>query len=180
MGKRGPAKGTGGRPAKPLADKLTDGNPGKRPLTVLEFPKAEIAELEAPSPPAFLNEASRAEAPYLSANEIFDRTVKWLETTGCLGMIPMDYIEEYALCKTRWLECEAMNAKHGLLAKHPTTGQPMQSPYVQMALTYLKQADSAWSKLFEIVKASCTTDYKADDPNADVMERLLSLKGGKR
>ncbi|WP_425057876.1 hypothetical protein SCACP_24420 [Sporomusa carbonis] len=39
-----------------------------------------------------------------------------------------------------------MNTKHGLLAKHPTTGQPMQSPSVQMAILYLKQTDAAWSK----------------------------------
>ena len=37
MGKRGPSPGTGGRPSKPLADKIAEGNPGKRPLKVMEF-----------------------------------------------------------------------------------------------------------------------------------------------
>ena len=45
MGKRGPKPGTGGRPKKPLADKITDGNPGKRPLTVIDF-KDNVADLE--------------------------------------------------------------------------------------------------------------------------------------
>ena len=37
MGQRGPKPGSGGRPRKPLSDKILDGNPGKRPLTVIEF-----------------------------------------------------------------------------------------------------------------------------------------------
>ncbi len=35
MGQRGPKPGTGGRPKKAIADKITDGNPGRRPLTVM-------------------------------------------------------------------------------------------------------------------------------------------------
>ncbi len=50
-----------------------------------------------------------------------------------------------------------MNAKVGLLAKHPTTGQPMQSPYVQMAITYLRQSDAAWSKIYDVIKTNCST-----------------------
>ncbi len=38
MGRRGPAPGKGGRPQKPLVEKVRDGNPGKRKLTVVEFP----------------------------------------------------------------------------------------------------------------------------------------------
>ena len=45
MGQRGPKPGTGGRPKKPIADKIADGNPGKRPLTVIDF-KDSAADLE--------------------------------------------------------------------------------------------------------------------------------------
>ena len=34
MGSRGPAKGCGGRPRKPLAEKLLEGNRSKRPIKV--------------------------------------------------------------------------------------------------------------------------------------------------
>lgn len=52
MGKRGPSPGTGGRPSKPLADKLAEGNPGKRPLMVMDFkdlPDMQGAEMPRPS-----------------------------------------------------------------------------------------------------------------------------------
>lgn len=70
-----------------------------------------------------------------------------------------------------------MNAKVGLLAKHPTTGQPIQSPYVQMAVTYLRQSDTAWSKIYEVVKINCSTEFRQNGtPHDDVMERLLTMK----
>ena len=37
MGRRGPKPGTGGRPKKAIADRIADGNPGRRPLTVIDF-----------------------------------------------------------------------------------------------------------------------------------------------
>ena len=57
MGQRGPKPGSGGRPKKALADKIADGNPGKRPLTVIDF-KDSAADLEGqdmPKPSAFLS-----------------------------------------------------------------------------------------------------------------------------
>lgn len=166
---RGGKRQGAGRPKKPLVDKILEGNPGKRRLTVLEFPEHDNEEA-LPVPPDFLNERGK---------EIFNITAAWLKNTGCLKLIIPSHIEEYALCKSRWLECEAMNAKHGLLAKHPTTGQPMQSPYVQMAITYLKQADTAWSKIYEVVKENCTQEFRNNLPHEDAMERLLSMKRGK-
>ena len=175
MGKRGPKPGSGGRPTKPLVDKIMEGNPGKRPLKVVEFKEKEVAKL--PEPPEFLIEASKKTEKWPTATEIFKRTVEWLKKTGCFDLLPTDYIEEYALCKARWLECEQMNARVGLLAKHPTTGQPMQSPYVQMAITYLRQSDAAWSKIYEVVKTNCSTEFRqGGTPHDDVMERLLSMR----
>ena len=37
MGQRGPKPGSGGRPKKPIAEKIAAGNPGKRKLTVIDF-----------------------------------------------------------------------------------------------------------------------------------------------
>ena len=45
MGQRGPKPGSGGRPKKALAEKIADGNPGKRPLTVIDF-QDSAADLE--------------------------------------------------------------------------------------------------------------------------------------
>ena len=71
MGKRGPKPGTGGRPKKALYDNLIEGNPGKRPLEVLDermnHPDQDL------TPPAYLRE---------TGVRIFNATVDWLKPTG--------------------------------------------------------------------------------------------------
>jgi hypothetical protein len=172
---RGGKRVGAGRPKKPLAEKIMEGNPGKRKLEVLSFPESsEIAEF--PSPPQYLKDASRADGNWPGASEIYEKVSAWLETTGCLQLISPDHITEYSLLKARWLECEAMNAKHGLLAKHPVSGQPIASPYVRMGIDYLKAADSAWSKIWSVVSENSKKDYRWNNPNEDVMEALLSKR----
>ena len=74
MGQRGPKPGSGGRPKKPIADKIADGNPGKRPLTVIDF-KDSAADLEGqpmPKPSEFLS-AKQKDGSTLCAAEIYER-----------------------------------------------------------------------------------------------------------
>lgn len=166
MGKRGPKPGTGGRPKKALIDNLADGNPGKRPLTVLDeslnHTKQDLR------PPDYLQEGGV---------RIFNQLVDWLKPTECLGYINPEHIAEYALCKQRWLDCVKWN-NQSLLAKHPTTGQPMASPYVGMEQQFLKLADEVYAKIWDIVKENSVTEFRADNPNKDIMEALLTK--GKR
>lgn len=165
MGKRGPKPGTGGRPKKALYDNIIEDNPGKRPLMVLseDINQEDTTDY---TPPKFLNEKGK---------EIFKQTVEWLKGTGCLGFINPQHISEYAHCKSRWLECEQWNDKN-LLAKHPTTGQPMQSPYVDIGLKYLRQADTAWTKIWDIVKENSQVDFRKGNPNEDAMTALFRKK----
>ena len=74
MGKRGPKPGTGGRPKKPIAEKIAEGNLGKRPLTVIDF-KDSAADLEGqpmPDPPEYLS-ATQKDGSTLCAAEIDEK-----------------------------------------------------------------------------------------------------------
>lgn len=163
---RGGRRPGAGAPSKPLVDKILEGNPGKRPLKRLEFPESSHT-MTPLSPPASLPEEGK---------RIYLETSAWLEGTGCLALILPSQLEEYAMCKARWLECEERNSAHGLIAKHPTTGQPIQSPFVSMAVTYLKQADAVWQRIYDVVKENCTEEFRVNMPHADVMECLLTMK----
>ncbi len=165
-----------GRPKKPLAEKILEGNPGKRNITVLDF-GVPLEACELPTPPDYLAEAAKGMGSYPSAAEIFEKVTAWLETTGCLHLIPPEHIAEYSLLKARWLECESKNAQHGLLAKHPTSGQPIASPYMRIGIDYLSAADNAWGRIWTIVTQNSQQDFKSNSPNNDIMERLL---GGSR
>ena len=160
----GPRSGAG-RPRKSLAQNLLDGNPSKRPMKVLKLNKEKWL-LEALTPAEYLPELAR---------EVYFATVAWLENTGCLDQIFPGHIEEYALTKGRWLEAESQITRFGMLAKNGT-GQPVISPYVTASIEYVKVADRAWQKIFVIVKANCTEEFKPT-PHADAMAKLLNLKG---
>ncbi|AFM40316.1 hypothetical protein Desaci_1290 [Desulfosporosinus acidiphilus SJ4] len=171
---RGGARKNAGRPKKPLDEKLLEGNPGKRPLTVLAFPETVTQAEALPPPPEFLVDLAKGVGRCPNAETIFENVTTWLERTGCVNLIPPEHVTEYSLLKARWLECEAMNAKHGLLAKHPTSGQPIASPYVRMSIDYLKAADSAWSRIWNVVSQNSQKEFRANSPHEDAMEKLLS------
>jgi hypothetical protein len=149
-------------------EKLLDGNPGHRPLTQMQFPGAGGR----PVCPDFLRGGGK-QGVYPSAEDSFAQVVDWLETTGCLPLIPPDYIAEYVLLKTRWFEAEARTDLVGFLAKHPTTGQPVTNPVIKAGLEYLKAADVAWQKIWRIVVQNSGQEIRADSPNDSVMGAIL-------
>ena len=156
MGQRGPKPGSGGRPKKPIADKIADGNPGKRPLTVIDFKDGST----------------------LCAAEIYENVWKWLSDRGCAAIISPQLIERFAMASARWIQCESLTSELGFLAKHPTTGAAIQSPYVAIANTYMTQANRLWSEIYQIVRENCTGEYNGANPQDDVMERLLRARKG--
>ena len=179
MGQRGPKPGSGGRPKKALADKIADGNPGKRPLTVIDF-KDSAADLEGqdmPKPSAFLS-AKQKDGTELQAVEIYRNTWEWLSVRGCAAIISPQLIERFAMASARWIQCEMITSQLGFLAKHPTTGAAIQSPYVAIANTYMTQANRLWAEIFQIVRENCAVEYGGATPQDDLMERLLRARKG--
>lgn len=178
MGRRGPQPGAGGRPKKPLADKIMEGNPGKRKLTVIGF--EDTADLEGqPMPkPSELLSASQKDGKPFGADAIYTETWNWLNERGCAQLVSPQLIEKYAVCTARWRQCEEVTNELGFIARHPATNAPIQSPYVAMASTYLSQANRLWSEIFQIVRENCAKEYEGGSPHDDLMERLLTARKG--
>lgn len=176
MGKRGPKPGMGGRPKSPIVEKIANGNPGKRPLTVLDF-KNSASDLEGkpmPKPSEYLS-AEQKNGTQFFAVEIYEATWNWLKDCGCESLVNPHVLEEYAMCKARWIQCENLNSEFGFLAKHPTTGAAIASPYVTIANTYFNQFTRLWADINQVVKENCTTEYSGTKPN-DTMEALLQMR----
>ena len=149
---RGGARLGAGQKKKPLADKMLDGNPGKRKLTVVEFPNAaEFQGVKMPQPSTMLSAVQKDGKP-LIASEIYERTWSWLTERGCATIISPQVLERYAMSAARWIQCEVAITEYGFLAKHPTTGNAIQSPYVAMSQNYMAQTNRLWYEIFQIVK----------------------------
>ena len=179
MGQRGPKPGTGGRPKKAIADKIAEGNPGKRELTVIDFKDCapDLVGQTMPKPSEFLS-ARQKDGSTLCAKEIFENTWDWLSERGCATLVSPQLIERYVMASARWIQCESITSELGFLAKHPTTGAAIQSPYVAIADKYMTQANRLWAEIFQIIRENCTSDYSGLSPQDDVMERLLRARKG--
>lgn len=112
----------------------------------------------------------------LKADFILDQTMLWLREIKCEYIVSRQLVEQYAMSVARWIQTEEMISQYGFLAKHPTTGAAIASPYVKMSQDYMKQVNSTWYQIYQIVRENvgdCLAD-NSDDP----MERLLRLRGG--
>lgn len=109
-----------------------------------------------------------------NAEELVIITYQWLKERDCEKLIPMQQIYAYAVAQSRWIQCQRAISKYGFLAKHPTTKEPMESPYVKMVDKFYKQAASAWFQIFSIVRENSLGDYNGSNPQEEIMAKLLS------
>ena len=150
---RGGARVGAGAKKKPLADKIAEGNPGRRRLTVTDFDTtADLEGQPMPKPSALLK---------------------------CASLVSPQLLERYSMSVARWIQCEEAITEYGFLAKHPTTGNAIQSPYVAMSQNFMSQTNRLWMEIYQIVKENCAGEYGGATPQDDVMERLLQARKGK-
>ena len=169
----------------PLGEKLAAG----RPATRLEDPLNEPFDVAGndigdgavragetmPEPSDYLSEIQRDGKP-LGADLVYRETWQWLDQRGCSHFVAPRLIEAYAQAFARYVQCEQAISKFGLLGKHPTTGAAIASPFVAMSQSFGKQANVYWYEIYEIVRATCTTDYAGTTPGEEVMEQLLNAR----
>ena len=172
LGGQGGARPGAGRKKTAAIDKIADDN--KR-VKILDIPDVEGAEM--PKPNDILS-AKQKNGEAFQAKDIYESTWEWLQKIGCTAIVSPQLIERYAMCSARWIQCEEMNNTLGLLGKHPTTGTPIPSPFINISISYMNQAIRQWNEIFQIVKENCTTEYSGANPQDDLMERLLRARKG--
>ena len=164
----------GGRPAKSLVDKYNAGDPAN----VMELPDPDdLIGRDMPRVKDFMKEDQKSGKP-LMAEEVFNETWTWLCDRGCEQLVSTQMVEQYAMAVARWIQCEQDISEYGFLAKHPTTGNAIASPYVAMSRDYAKQMNAAWYSIFEVVRANSLTAFEGPTPQDDVMEILLRSRKG--
>ena len=167
----GPRPGQG-RPKKALADKITDGKAAG--AMVLPEP-ADIVGEDVPPVKEYLT-ARQKSGKDMCAKEVYEETYRWLKARGCERLVNNQLIEQYSMSVSRWIQCEEAISEYGFLAKHPTTSQPIASPYVSMSQTYMKQVNQIWYQIYQVVKENCSVEYDGKTPMDSTMELLLRAR----
>ena len=114
----------------------------------------------------------------MCAADVFKTTWAWLKERKCDALVSPQLVEQYAMAVGRWVQCEEALSEYGFLAKHPTTGNAIASPFVSMSMQYMKQANQLWYSIFQVVKENCATEFSGPTPQDDAMERLLRTRKG--
>lgn len=185
---RGGRRVRAGDKPQTLADKITKGKAAKildvpdlKPESILEAEDldgaADLYGEDMPEPSDYLSSRQKDGKP-LGADQLYIETWRWLKERGCEKFVNPRLIEAYAQTFTRYIQCEEAISTYGLLGKHPTTGDAITSPFVQMSQSFQKQANLLWYEIFDIVKQNCTTAFTGN-PQDDIMEALLSGKKGR-
>ncbi|MHB1154523.1 MAG: P27 family phage terminase small subunit [Eubacteriales bacterium] len=176
---RGGARVGSGAKKKSIVEKIAEGNPGKRKLSVIEFPDtANLVGQLMPEPNKMLSSIQK-DGTTLVASEIYKSTWRWLNERGCAALVSPQLLERYSMSVARWIQCEEAVTNYGFLAKHPTTGNAIPSPYVAMSQNFMSQTNRLWFEIFQLVKENCTGEFSGANPQDDVMERLLRARKGK-
>ena len=160
---------------------------GRKPKNteLLDFGFAGIPDLPEPAdlegvdmPPVdeFMKELQR-DGTKLEAERIFKQTYTWLKKHGCETLVPQQLVNQYAMAVARWIQAEQYVSRLGSIAKHPTVGTPITSPYVTMSLNYTKQISSTWYQIYSIVKDNGNNVGEMNESDM-LMEQLLRSRKG--
>ena len=164
---RGGRRPGAGRKPKALIEKLNEG----KEIDPLARKVGNLKAYRSPEPEEYMRQKQKTGID-LHAEKAFEEICSWLNERGCLELVNPYVVRQYAMSAARWAQCETALNEFGLLAKHPTTGAPIASPFQAMANSYLKQAESLWYSINQIVKANSMTPY-SDSSQDDLMARLL-------
>ena len=148
---------------------------GRKPKPLADPPVFEGADV--PPVKEYLKAKQKA-GSVLCAAAVYEETWRWLKDRGCERLVNTQLIEQYAMSVSRWIQCEECISEFGFLAKHPTTGNAIASPYVSMSQQYMKQVNQMWYQIFQVVKENCSQPFSGNTPQDDVMERLLMTRKG--
>ena len=135
----------------------------------------EIEGIDVPPIKEFLK-AKQKNGKDLIAEDIYKQTYAWLKKRGCENLVSVQLLEQYAMSVARWIQTEDAISEYGMLAKHPTTGNAIASPYVQMAQAYMKQINATWYEIYTIVKDNGSADVDELDEQDLMMEKLLNIR----
>ena len=161
---RGGMRVGSGKKRKPLEEKILEG-------------KSVAFDAENPSktkikPPKKYLSAEQKGGGKLYAKQIYKETFEWVIAHGCESFVPKQLIENYAQVTARHIQCEEFLSTYGLIGKHPTTGEPMQSPFFKMSGDYVRLSSQLWYQIYAIVRDNAAKGIINDSAN-DVMESLL-------
>ena len=169
MAKDGTARGGqrigAGRKSKSVEEKMLEGK-----FSFAPKPEVEYEEYTPPAPKDYIS-AEQKIGGEPCAPKVYRYVYNLLKACNSEVAVSAQLVESYAQMVSRHIQCEKILSETGFLSKHPTTGEPVTSPFVKMSLDYLKAANQLWYQIYQVVKENNT---RGTIPSSnDMMENIL-------
>lgn len=107
----------------------------------------------------------------LKTEDIYKKVLNIIKENGCEGKIPLELVEEYAVCTARWAQCEEQSNKLGLLTKNPISQKPLLSPYVDASMIYLNQSIKLRQEINNLIQKFRRNQDTEVDPIKIIIEK---------
>ena len=146
---------------------MANGNPGHRPLKVIEFKSSS----ERPNPPEYLTLMAKTNRPIPSAVDFFNRTLDWLEPTGCMHLVPPENIANHAMAKYFLTDAAYALNSTGMVGKNEK-GIGAVTGFAKAFFEALKITTAAWDTIYEVVAQNCVK--RVEDPEKDWLKGMLT------
>ena len=167
MPKGGARKGSGRKP-KPLAQKIAEGNPGRRQLKKVEF---DDTSYDPSKPPAYLPMLEKKKGGTLvTPMDIYRETIEYLEPSGCLHLVPKALLREYVMANYHMVQAhyELSQSSHvGVNQKK----EVVVTSFAEFMQKQQKQVLACWEPIWEIV--SRNSERVLDDPEHEFIAILF-------
>lgn len=165
--------GSGRKPTKKSDKNPRKSNKKLKKPVVLDA--VELEGIDMPPVSEFMK-AKQKDGKDLFAEEVFKETWLYLVERGCEKLVSKKLIEQYAMSVSRWIQCEEGISEYGFLAKHPTTGGAIASPYVAMCQNFIKQVNQSWLMIYQIIKDNSSYEGGRSSSQDELMERIITRR----
>ena len=174
-GHGGARKGAGRKP-KPLCQKIAEGNPGHRPLKKVAFDGSAQAPVEAPE---YLRMMAAPIAGIPRPAEIFESTVRYLEPSGCLPLIPTEVLTDYCVAKhCLFLAQHELAISSIINLKKGTKDEFEITTFTECMLKLQKNAIATWQPIWDIVSRNSTRTLS--NPADTLMEDIVAARARRK
>jgi hypothetical protein len=150
---RGGARKGAGRKPKPLAEKLSAGNLGHRPLSRLNFVEKYSDQRE---PPDYLDKMVKKQVEGLpTPSDIYKTVVKELQPSGCLDLISTYLLCDFALAKYYLINAQYELSQTATVAYNEKHELEMTS-FAEAMIKLQKTVIDTWLIIWSIIEKNST------------------------
>jgi hypothetical protein len=165
----GGARAGAGRKPKPVAQKISEGNPGKRQLNRMD---ANIGKDNETPPEYFAALQGIGDLTLPTLEELYNDTVNFLRPTKCLPLISRQLISDYALWCKNFLEAEQNMLRYSQVAKTEAMKIKV-TTFVDAATKSYANVERSWRLIYEILRENCMTPIN-DELNENPLYRIAN------